>query len=317
MQYLVLDTNQIYLMLIALIMISLVMIKVFFPETFIRLIKLFKKLTNNFRLNKGIQDDDSLNEILTDLGYSYDFMQDIFYSNIDAWQREMGYTRAYDEAAAPMSMIIDCEPIYFDYDSREWLIEFWKGQYGMTTGCEIGIYETKESEVNTEYFKTSFYNCVRDEDMIKMSFVLEKNGKKIMSRKGVHWWLTGFKFGECSHPHELKMNLKITLKDNLMRNEFVNGLKEAGYADDEIVIVNNTVRLVFDEPKTPQPYTRSKITDYIMQANNRNLCEEFNNITMDYDNSIDKINYLKEAAPELLNQLYKFGKNKSIFEYYL
>lgn len=308
MEALTLDTNQVYLIIIAVISISLIMIKIFFPKFFPKLLKLNKKA--------GIHDG-TLDDILNNLGYSYDYMQDIFYSDINAWQREMGYTRLYDEAAAPMSMIIDCEPIYFEYDNRSWLIEFWKGQYGMTTGCEIGVYETSGPNINTEYFKGTFYNCASDEDMLKMSFKLIKSGKTIMRRKDLHWWLTGFKIGEFSEPHELIMYLKITFRDSLMRNEFINGLKEAGYADDEIVIVKDTVRLVFDEPKTPQPYSRNDITDYLMQANNRNLCEDFNDLTKDYDNSIDKINYLNEVAPGMLNHLYKFGKNRFIFEYYL
>ena len=60
-----------------------------------------------------ITDLESLNQFLEPYGYSYNPGDDLFYSNIDAWQRQMGYSRLYDESAAPMSMIIDCEPIYF------------------------------------------------------------------------------------------------------------------------------------------------------------------------------------------------------------
>ena len=52
-------------------------------------------------------------------GYHYDPYQDIFYTKIDAWQREMGYFRLYDEAAAPLNMIIDCEPIYINYGAKD------------------------------------------------------------------------------------------------------------------------------------------------------------------------------------------------------
>lgn len=304
-----LSSNQIYMILIAVISILLITIKVFFPEFVPKLSMLFKK--------RDSKHDDDLDELLDDIGYSYDYIQDIFYSDINAWQRGMGYTRLYDEAAAPMSMIIDCEPIYFEYDNRSWMIELWKGQYGMTTGCEIGVYETSKYRIDDDYIKDTFYNCAGDKDMLKMSFVLKKNGKIIMSRKGVHWWLTGFKLGEFSHPHELTMELSISLKDSLMRDKFIKGLKEAGYNDEEIVVVNNTVRLVFDKPKTPQPYSRNKVLDYIMQANNKNLCEDFNELTKDYDNSIDKIIYVRETAPEFLTQLYKFGKSRSLFQYYL
>jgi len=44
----------------------------------------------------------------------------------------------YDEAAAPLGMIVDCEPIHFEYKGKRWLIQFWKGQYDLPTGAEVG-----------------------------------------------------------------------------------------------------------------------------------------------------------------------------------
>ena len=70
-----------------------------------------------------------LNELVAPLGYEYDVGQDIFTSTTDAWQKYYGYTDFYDKAAALGSMIFDCQPVYFNYDNRTWLIEFWKGQY--------------------------------------------------------------------------------------------------------------------------------------------------------------------------------------------
>ena len=37
-------------------------------------------------------------------------------------------------------MIIDAYPVYFDYQDKTWMIEFWRGQYGINTGAEIGVY---------------------------------------------------------------------------------------------------------------------------------------------------------------------------------
>ena len=39
------------------------------------------------------------------------------------------------------SAIIDCEPIYFSYGGKRWLIELWKGQYALTTGAESAYIE--------------------------------------------------------------------------------------------------------------------------------------------------------------------------------
>ena len=81
-----------------------------------------------------------LNELIEPFGFAYDGRQNIFYSRMDSWQRKYGYGRMFDEAAAPLNMIIDCEPVYFEYKDKRWLIEFWKGQYGIATGAEVGVY---------------------------------------------------------------------------------------------------------------------------------------------------------------------------------
>src|SRR5690242_20482520 len=73
-------------------------------------------------------------------GFLYDPDQDIIYSRMDALQRNFGYAFGYDAAALAMNAVIDCEPVFFDYDGKHWMIELWKGQYGLETGCEIGVY---------------------------------------------------------------------------------------------------------------------------------------------------------------------------------
>ncbi|HHX56079.1 MAG TPA: DUF4474 domain-containing protein, partial [Clostridiales bacterium] len=79
----------------------------------------------------------SINDELKSFGFAYDDKANFFYSILDPWQKDLGYCSLYDEAAPALSMIFDSEPIYFDYNGKHWLIEFWKGQYGITTGGEI------------------------------------------------------------------------------------------------------------------------------------------------------------------------------------
>lgn len=269
--------------------------------------------------NKKTRDVELLNEFMKPYGYAYDPQQDIFYSVIDAWQREMGYTRLYDEAAVLSYIIIDCEPIYFEYDNRRWMIEFWKGQYGMTTGFEIGIYYTDRVDLTDdlhlkdEYINWTFYNCVDDDNMLKMKFTLIKNGKVMMKRKAIHWWLTGFKLGEFSEPQELVANITIEFKNLEMRNAFLQGLKRTGYTREEIRVKGKIVNLIFDKPKTPQPYTRIAELEEIMQKKNKLLCDSFNEITKDYDNALDKIKALQDIAPDMLKNIVLMGKPKDIF----
>lgn len=256
-------------------------------------------------------------EIIDEAGYSYDPEQDIFYSQMNPWQRKMGYCRLYDEACAPLNMIIDCEPVYFEYGGKRWMIEFWKGQYGMTSGAEMGVYTTKGPDLNIPgLFNGTFYNCASNADRLYMSYSLVKNGELLMTRKGRHWWLTGFKLGEFSEPSELTMYLTVVLKNKEMRNAFIKGLHKAGYTDNDLIVDGNVVGLVFDKPKTPQPLTRVPETDWLIQRKNELLCNKYQEITKGYDKFPDKMKAIREQAPELYDAILNIGKTKPLFNMY-
>jgi len=264
-----------------------------------------------------IEDDADFNEAIKVAGYAYDELQDIFYSTMDAWQRKMGYCRLYDEAAAPMGMIIDCEPIYFDYEGKRWLIELWKGQYDLTTGAEIGIYTTEDPDIDIpEVFTGTFFQCAKDEDHLEMAYYLKKNGRKLFRREDKHWWLTGFKLGEFSEPSELIMYLTITLKNEEMRDAFIGGLNNAGYSEGEILVSGNTVGMIFDKPRTPQPISRTKETDKLIQMKNRFMCDEYQKITGPYETFPEKLKAVQKQSPELFDAIFSMGKANKMYDSY-
>jgi len=258
---------------------------------------------------------DALEEIIDTVGYAYNPDKDIFFSTMEAWQRKMGYCRLYDEAAAPLGMIIDSEPIYFSYGDKRWLIEFWKGQYGMTTGCEVGVYTSSWPDLNIpDVFNGTFYTCASDRERLYMQFYLKKNGETILSRKHKHWWLTGFKLGEFSEPSELMLDIYITLKDKRMRKVFVEAIEKVGYTSDEYEVRKNTVAIRFDKPHTKQPYTRTALTDSTVQQRNKMFCDQYQLITKDYSNLSDKLTAIKEQSPELYKEVLNIGKSLPLFD---
>ena len=124
-----------------------------------------------------------LNRDLEPFGFAYDLYQDSFYSLMNPWQRKFGYCRLYDEACAPLSMIIDCEPIRFKYKGRKFLIEFWKGQYGMTTGGEVGIYYTDGPDLNIPgVFNGTFIRWLRTKTLYICPLPSEKR-KPLVHKK--------------------------------------------------------------------------------------------------------------------------------------
>ncbi|HEY5584702.1 MAG TPA: DUF4474 domain-containing protein [Ruminiclostridium sp.] len=262
-------------------------------------------------------DESELDDIIEKVGYSYNSKKDLFFSNPNAWQREMGYCRLYDEVAAPFGIIVDSEPIYFSYAGKRWLIEFWKGQYDLTTGCEIGLYTTEEPDLDIlGIFSGTFYNCVSLEDELFMSYTLKKNGETMFTREDKQWWLTSFKLGEFTEPSELTMDIYITLKDKTMLKEFITGLEAAGYSEDEYSIDELSVAIKFDKPHTQQPITRTYLTDMIIQQKNKLLCDKYQSITKEYVTSLAKINAIKDQAPELYGEVLNIGKTKQFFDIY-
>jgi hypothetical protein len=256
-----------------------------------------------------------LNREIEPFGFAYEPYQDVFYSIMYPWQRELGYCRLYDEASAALSMIIDCEPIRFEYGGRRWLIEFWKGQYGMNTGGEVGIYYTTGLDLDIPgVFNGTFYSCVRDEDCINMSYVLRKDNNILFTRSGYHWWLTGFKLGEFSKPSQLSMDIVLDLYDRRMANAFVEALRKAGYKDNEYTQQGYRVMVHFDRPHTKQPITRTALTEFIMQRNNEAFCNSYHHQTEAYTDTIDKLEIVRKESPSMYSQILNIGKPKAVFD---
>lgn len=261
--------------------------------------------------------DDELDQTIELAGYAYDPIQDIFVSTMNPWQRKVGYCRLYDEAAAPMGMIIDTEPIYFDYQDKKWMIGLWKGQYDLVTGGEIGIYTGALNLNIPGTFNGTFYSSASDTERLQMSFTLKKKGHTLFTRAEKHWWLTGFKLGEFSEPSELAMEIKINFTELEMRDAFVSGLKNAGYSDDDVTIRGNEVSFLFATPHTPQPLTRTAEIGRITQRKNKFMCDKYQEITGPYLTFPEKIQALKEQEPELYKKAFKIGKSKQFYDFFI
>lgn len=256
-----------------------------------------------------------INEDLEEFGFAYDLKGDYFYSLMDCWQREVGYCKLYDEGAPLFNMIMDCEPVTFSYGGKRWLIELWKGQYGITTGGEVGIYNTSREDIDTDKFQGTFYENISDQERLPISFVLRKNGKVLMRRKDLHWWLTGFKLGEFSTTDSLTMDVKIVFPNQEMCKAFTGGLKAIGYQRKEFSVRGRRVTVHYTKPHSSQTFSRNPVQEALVQQTNENNCKLYETATRKYTDTLDKIEYLKTAMPELyevfLHSLYANGLYKA------
>jgi hypothetical protein len=201
-------------------------------------------------------------------GFLYDPTQDIIYSRKDALQRQFGYAYLYDANALLMEAVIDCEPIFFTAEGKMWMVELWKGQYGLETGCEIGVYNRP---LNPPAFYTIldavvgerphdpahslFYQSADDSDMLEMSFTLKRLGEPLLTRGPErHWWLTGFKWGLYSRTDQLTMDVAIKAPTAAIQAGLVAALREMNY---DVKEDGMTVCFTFDKPFSPQPWANN------------------------------------------------------------
>jgi len=267
------------------------------------------KLKDGFKsILAGIGKGGKLDKIIKSAGYEYDAEQGIFYTTMDPWQRKLGYCYLYDEAAPSFNMILDSEPVKFEYAGKRWLIQFWKGQYALSTGCEIGIYNTDKPDFHIPgVFNGTFYHCASDDELLYISCRLKKKGKTLFYRKARHWWLTGFVLGLFSEPSDLTMDIAIQFKDKAMLKAFLQALLDLGYGEKEVKCKDLTVFVHYSKPYSPQPSTRSPMGDWIVQRKNQAMCALFQKMSRS-EAEIEE-NALTEAILNL-------GKNKKIYEMY-
>lgn len=249
-----------------------------------------------------------LNQLANPFGFSYLPAQDIMTSRLDAWQKDFGYRTLYDRTAPLFNMVFDCEPVYFHYNNQTWLIEFWKGQYGINIGAEIGVYKTDTLLTPEEYSLATFYG-VSNIDFLPMSMKLYFKGKRLFSVRQLHWWLTGFRMGDYCEPEDLEMEISIIFPNVKMLQCFTQSLLDLGYQTCDLCINHLKVSFTFCRSHTQQPQYTHYDCSRFSQWKNKILCNLYQWITRPFDCTIDQILYLYYFLPMVFRRILRFRKN--------
>lgn len=171
------------------------------------------------------------------VGYAYDMKAGVFYATGEGFQREFGYAEIYDRVAVVGTMPLDTTRIKFNYNGKDWMVQLWKGFYGLVfAGCEIGIYnrpEGMDSEltaynvVTLDYyqdFTIDFYYNKPD------THTIFGDSKPDFTRSTRTWWFTAFEPSINVSPatNVPKMKFKCTMKFNDVGlcNACYEGMKE-------------------------------------------------------------------------------------------
>ena len=250
-----------------------------------------------------------LSSLTRPAGFSYLPDQDIFVTMADSWQRELGYCHFYDTAAPLGNMIFECEPVYFDYEDHTWLIEFWKGQYGINTGAEIGIYRADTLLSPRDYQKTLFH-AVSDEEMPYFEQTLFRNKTSLFQQYDKTWWLAGFRMGLFSDPKHLSTDVSVTFHSVDMRNAFLDALEQLGYRTCDLCVQGRTVAIHFGKPKSLQPIRAHSFLYQFTQWKNRLFTRIYLRFTRPFTTTADRLLYLYYFLPRIFQRMIRIRKHR-------
>ncbi len=148
----------------------------------------FVKKTQNYELH----------DFFDTTGFYWD-EKGIYHAKQDGWQswKYIGYNNLYDMAFS-LGTSMDKANFQFSYDSEDYIIWAWKGDYlNLGAGAELGIYTRMEVlGVPTDHW------LVDKSLAMPMTLTLEHNGEQIISydpkkddpdgQNTDKWWVTGF-----------------------------------------------------------------------------------------------------------------------------
>ncbi len=255
---------------------------------------------------------EKLNALIDPFGFLYEARQEIFVSRVNAWQRKEGYESLYDRLASKFNMVIDAFPVYFDYREKTWMIEFWKGQYGINTGAEVGVYHTNRVVPKSQRGKVH-YNSASDEEMPLIGLYLEKQRFWLFSVKRRHWWLAAFRMGMFSQPRQLAMRVSIAFHDPAAAQAFCVGLMEAGFTEDQYRVRNRRVSLRIEG--TQEQNGVAKLQRDLVQGMNHFYCKLYHMATSPFTRTEDRMLFLYEMLPGCFRRmlrLHSFGRKARV-----
>lgn len=180
---------------------------------------------------------------LVGIGFNYNLADLMVYATIDGWMREFGFCIMYDLAANSMPLLWHyvTRRFEFEYDGLEWMIQIWKGNYLITNGGEVGLYNRTPDKWG------SYYNCATDDQLLEMSLQIYHGDELLVNQEPqYHWWINGFKMCDRMYiPNSLTMHFTIVMPDEEMLNAFCEAMDNHYRKDVEYTVDGLKVSVVW------------------------------------------------------------------------
>ena len=176
------------------------------------------------------------------MGFTFDPYQFTIINQKPTFQWLLGFNDFYDTMPWVVNVWADTMKCHFNYEGKDWRVQFWKGGYGVffATGGEIGIYNKSENQ-NLEHYTAP----VSQGDWLDLTFSIYNKGNKLFTRPspqlsgdvGPYWWATGYKIlSICtdflSRPRKnVVMDATLNFKSAAMAELFVGELEAKGFTE--------------------------------------------------------------------------------------
>ncbi|MBQ3045077.1 MAG: DUF4474 domain-containing protein [Clostridia bacterium] len=171
------------------------------------------------------------------VSYKYNPDGNYYYTDDkECWQKNFGFNEVYDAFAPVTMMYYDTVRTTFEYGGKEWLIQTWKGQYGMAfVGGEVGVYTRSLGSIGSHYV------CADKSDWLNMEMAFMWDEYETGEYRAVfnrnyekYWWATGFVVGFPNGSlrqtlKEFRLVTHITFKDTEMANAFCEAFEANGF----------------------------------------------------------------------------------------
>lgn len=155
---------------------------------------------------------------LVSTGFNFNLSEMMVYATISCWMRDFGFCLFYDVAANSMPLLwnYNTRRFKFDYDGLEWMIQIWKGNYLITNGGEVGVYNRTPDKFGT------YYDTATDDQLMEMSLQIYHGDDLLVNQEPqMHWWINGFNMSDTMYiPASLTMKFSILMPDEDMLNAF-------------------------------------------------------------------------------------------------
>ncbi len=180
---------------------------------------------------------------MMNVGFNTNAYEGLVYAPINCWMRSFGFCLEYDLLCYALPMYrYNTRRFHFDYAGKEWMIQAWKGNYLITNGGEVGIYNREKGSLGT------FYNVVSEDEQMDMSLQILHDGEVLVNiPEQNHWWVNGFNMSErLYNPHGLVLIATIVMKDEEMLEAFTQSIERNMWHDVSYSVDGLKVTIVWD-----------------------------------------------------------------------